>query len=136
VHGRRIISVDKVNVITVSFEELLDILISVPAQHGGPGNLVAIQVEDRQHDAVVDRVQKLDALPRAFERSRLRLAITDYCDGDEVRIIEYGAKGVRENVAEFAALVNRPGSLDAGVAWDASRSRELAEEAPQARGIP
>jgi hypothetical protein len=56
-------------------------------------------MEDRQHSPVVDRVQKFYAFPGAFEGSCLRLAVTDHCHGDEVRIIENGAKGVSEDVA-------------------------------------
>ena len=38
----------------------------------GPGDLVAVEVEDRQHRAVARGVQEADALPRALERRRSR----------------------------------------------------------------
>ena len=128
-HGQGVVSLDEVDLVTVGFEELLDVLIAVPAQHGRPGDLVAVQVEDGQHGAVADRVQELDGFPGAFERARLRLAVPDDGDGDEVRVIEDGAEGVREDVAELAALVDGAGGRDADVARDAARRRELAEEA-------
>jgi hypothetical protein len=119
----------------VGFEELADIRIRISAQHGGSGDFVAIQVEDGQHGTVTDRVQELDAFPGAFERSCLRLAVPDHRDSDEIRVIEDGAEGVREDVAEFSTLVHGAGGRNADVARDAARRRELAEEAPQARGV-
>src|SRR5579859_489985 len=106
----------------MSFEELLDILISVSTEHRGSRNLVAIQMQDRQHRAIVKGVQKLDTFPGTFERSRLRLPIADHRDGNEVGIIEDRAKSMCEDVAKFTTLVNRARSLDAGVARDAARS--------------
>ena len=128
VHRQRVVSLDPMDLITVAFEELLDILIAVPAQHGGAGDLVAVQVQDGQHGAVADRVEELDTFPGAFERTRLRLAVPDDGDGDEVRVIEDSAEGMHEDVAEFASLVNGTGGRDADVARDAARRRELAEE--------
>jgi len=92
-------------------------------------------MEDWQHSAVTDRVQELDAFPGAFERSCLRLAVPDHCDGDEIGVIEDSAEGMHEDVAEFSALVYGAGGRDADVAWDTARRRELAEEAPQAHGV-
>ena len=113
-----------------------NVLIAVPAHDGGPGDFVAVQVEDGQHwPHRQGRVQELDGFPRAFERPRLRLAVPDDGDGDEVRVIEDGSEGVREDVAEFATFVNRAGCLDAGVARDSARRRELTEEAAQARRV-
>src|SRR5690348_12939662 len=119
------------NLVTVGFEELLHILIAVSAHHGGSGDLVAVQVEDGQHGAVAGRVEELDAFPRAFEWSRLRLAVSDNGDGEEVRIIEGSAEGMSEDVAEFSALVDGAGGRNAGVTRDAARCRELSEEPAQ-----
>ncbi len=101
----------------------------------GPGDLVAVEVQDRQHRAVARRVQEADALPRALERTGLRLAVADDRDGDQIRVVEHGAEGVREHVAELAALVDRSRRRDADVAGDAARRRELAEEPAQAGGV-
>ena len=109
VHGRGIVALDKVDVVTVGFESPWHVLIAVAAHHGRPGDLVAVQVEDRQHCAVADRIEELDAFPGPFERPGLRLAIPDDGDGDQIRVIEGRAEGVREDVAELAALVNRAG---------------------------
>ena len=134
-HRHRIVPLDKMNVITVRVEELVDILISIPAQHRRSGNFVAIQMEDRKHCAIVDGVQKLDAFPRTLERSRLRFSIADHRDSNEIGIVENRAKGVREDVAQFAPLVNRAGSLDARVARNAPWRRKLAEQMPQSRHV-
>lgn len=119
------------NVIPVRVEKLLDIFISISAQYRRPGNFVAIQMEDRKYRAIVDGVQKLDAFPRTFERSRLRFSIADYRDGDEVGIIEDRPKRMREDVAQFTPLIYRAGSLDARMAWNTPWRGKLAEETPQ-----
>src|SRR5579864_6814242 len=108
------------NLVTVGFEELLDVLIAIPAQHGGSGDLVAVQVQDGQHGAVADWVQELDAFPGACERSRLRLTVPDDGDRDEVRVVEDSAKRMHEDVAELAAFMNGTGGRDTVVARDAA----------------
>ena len=134
VHGRQVVvALDEVHVVAVAFEQPLDVLIARAPEHGGPGDLVAVQVQDGQHGAVARRVEELDALPRALERPGLRLAVADDRDDDEVGVVERRAEGVHEHVAELAALVDRAGRRHADVARDAARRRELAEEPPQAR---
>src|SRR5207244_6219053 len=97
-----------------------------------PRDLVSVEVQDRQHCAVADRVQELHALPRALERTRFRLAVSDDSDCNEGGIVEDGAKGVNQDISQLAALVNRPRSRNAHVARDATRRRELPEETTDA----
>src|SRR5215467_2136402 len=85
-------------------------------------------MQDRQHRAVANGIQKLAPVPRGGERSSLRLAVADH-DGDEqIGIVEGGAEGVRDAVAELAPLVDRAGSLRRAVAADTAGERELLEE--------
>jgi hypothetical protein len=63
-------------------------------------------VQDRQHRAVRRRVQELVAVPGGRQRSGLGLAVADYAGNDQPRIIERGAIGVGQRIAEFAALVD------------------------------
>ncbi len=96
------------------------------------GDLVAVQVEDRQHGAVRLRVQELVRVPAGGQGPGLGLAVTDDAGDEEVGIVERGSVSVRQRVAELAALVDRARSLGRDVTRDASRERELPEELPQA----
>jgi hypothetical protein len=50
-------------------------------------------------------------------------------------VVERGAIGVRQRVAELAALVDRAGGLRRRVAGDAAREGELAEQGTHALGV-
>src|SRR5262245_4289955 len=89
-------------------------------------------MEDGEHAPVAGRVEELVAVPAGRERSGLGLAVTDDARDDQVRVIERGAVGVRQRVAELAALVNRSGRLRRHVARDAAGKAELLEEQLQA----
>src|SRR3954470_23593102 len=67
-------------------------------------------------------------MPARGERARLRLAVADDAAHEELRVVEGGAVGMRERVAELAPLVDRAGRLGRCVARDPARERELAEE--------
>ena len=70
---------------------------------------------------------------RRGQRPGLGFAVADD-DGDEqVRIVERGAEGVREAVAELAALVDGARRLRRAVAADAAGEGELLEELAHAR---
>ena len=70
-------------------------------------------------------------MPARRERTGLGLAVADHARNRQVGVVEGGAEGMREGVAELAPLVDRAGRLGRGVARDAARERELAEEALQ-----
>ena len=70
-------------------------------------------------------------MPARRERPGLGLAVADDARDEQVGVVEGGAVGVRERVAELAALVDRAGRLGRDVARDPARERELAEELAQ-----
>ena len=67
-------------------------------------------------------------MPARGQRPGLGLAVADDAGDDQVGVVERRAVGVRERVAELAALVDRAGRLRRHVAGDAARERELGEE--------
>src|SRR5437773_1222695 len=136
VDARRIVAGDEVDVVAVAAQQAPYRLVALTTEDGRAGDLVSVQVEDRQHRTVPRRVEEVDALPRALERPRLGLAVSDHGDRKEVRIVEGGAEGMHEDVAELAALVDGAGRRHAHVARHASRRRELAEEPLHALGVP
>ena len=104
------------------------VLVGGPAEHGRTGDLVAVEVEDRQDGAVAARVEEVRELPRAGERPGLRLAVPDDTGDEEVRVVHGRPAGVRQRIPELAALVDAAGGLDADVAGDPAGRGELPEQ--------
>ena len=89
-------------------------------------------MQDGQHRAIVARIEKLVGVPRRRQRPGLRLAVADHAGDDELGIVERGAEGVAERIAELATLVDRAGTFRRRVAGDAAGKRELQEQLLQA----
>ncbi len=106
------------------------------AQHRRIRNLVLIEVQDRQHRTVTGRVEEPDAFPASLQRPGLGFTITDHCRDQQVRVVERGAEGVHQSVAEFAALVDRPWRRDGDVARYPPGGGELPDQPGQARQVP
>src|SRR5262249_59417241 len=74
-------------------------------------------------------VEEFVGMPACRQRSSFRLAIADDAGNDQIGIVESCSVGVRDGIAEFAALVYRTGCLRRDVAGDAAGKRELGEQA-------
>ena len=94
-------------------------------------DLVAVEVQDRQNGAIANRVQELVDVPGSRQRAGFRFAVAHDGGDDQVGIIKGGAAGVRQHVAEFAALMDRARRLGRAVAADAAGKGELLEELAQ-----
>ena len=132
VHDRRIVTLDKVGLVAMTLEEARDLRVVGPAQDGGPGDLVLVEVQDRQHRTVPARVEEADALPGALQGSRLCLAVANHGGHEQVRVVEGRAEGMGEHIAELAALVDRARGGNAHMARHAAGRGELAEESTHA----
>lgn len=121
-------TLEDVRRVAVPDHEGVQLLLADPGEDGRVGDLVAVEVEDRQDDAVLGRVDELVRVPARGERAGLGLAVTDDGRHEEVRVVERRAVRVRERVAELAALVDRSGRLWGDVARDATREGELPEQ--------
>ena len=127
-HLRRIIALDKMGRIAVAAHEVVKLVVGNPRQHGRIGDLVAVEVQDRQHGAVARRVQKLVGMPACRERPSLRFAVAHNRSDDEIGVVESRAKGVRKRIAEFAALVDGAGRLGRHMTRNSAGKGELGEE--------
>ena len=67
-------------------------------------------------------------MPARRQRPRLGLAVADHAADEQIGIVEGGAVGVCDRVAELAALVDRAGHLGRDMARYATREGELAKE--------
>jgi hypothetical protein len=106
-------------------EQTDDVGVVGPAEDRGPGDLVAVEVQDRQDRAVAARVEECGNLPRSGQRPGLGLPVTDDARHRQLRMVERGTRGVREGVAELTALVNAARHLHADVAGHPARGGEL-----------
>ncbi len=91
-------------------------------------DLVAIEVQDRQHRAVAYRVDELVGVPRRGKRPGLGLAVSDDAGDDQVGVVERHAIGVRQAVAKLTAFVNGAGRFRRDVAADMAGKGKLLEE--------
>ncbi|MDQ0893382.1 hypothetical protein QFZ26_000937 [Agromyces ramosus] len=139
VHRRRLLAVeaagDEQRLVAIAAEELDEFSLGDAGEEGGVRDLVAVEVQDRQHGPVVDRVQERMPAPAPREWTGLGLAVADDARDDEPGVVERRAEGVHERVAELAALVDRSRRLGGRMRRDAARERELPHEALEARRV-
>ena len=121
VYLRGVVAFDKIGLVAVAFQKAGEFLVGNARQHRRPGDLISVQVQDRQHRAVAGRIEEFVGMPAGGQGSGLRFSIADHAAGQQVRIVEDRAKGVRQRIAQFSALVNRAGSLGRRVARNAAR---------------
>ncbi|GCB44069.1 hypothetical protein SNL152K_1354 [Streptomyces sp. NL15-2K] len=136
VHGHRVVAGDVDRVVAVAAQQLVEFAFRQPGQHRRVGDLVAVQVQDRQDGTVVDGVEELVGVPGRGQRPGLRLAVTDDAGDHQVRAVEGGSVGVREGVAQFAALVDGAGRLGRHMARHAAGEGKLPEQPGHAVGVP
>src|SRR6266478_327762 len=129
VHQYGIIAFHEVGLVTIAAEKLLQFLVTDASKEGGIGNFVTVQVQNRQHRSIVDRIQEFVRMPTTRQRPGFSLAIADNASDYQVRIVKGGAVTVGERVTEFPPFVNRSARLGRCMTGNAARERELLKEA-------
>ena len=127
-HLARIVSADEMRLVAVAAQQLSQLVVADAREHRRIGDLPAVQVQDRQHRPIGRRIDELVRMPAGGERGRLRLAVADHAGDHEPRVVERRAPGVRQRVAQLAALVDRPRHLGRHMARHAVGPRELAKQ--------
>lgn len=127
-HNGRIVSLNEQRFIAIANEQRAQFVFGNAGQDGRIGDLVAVQMQDRQHSAVARRVEKLVRVPRGGKRPGFGFAVTDDAGDDKVRIVESGAIGMGKRVTQLAALVNRAGHIGRDMARNPTRKGELPEQ--------
>ena len=123
-----IVALDEMRRVAVAAQQMVELLVRNAREHGRIGDLVAVEMQDRQHRAVAHGIEELVRMPARRQRPGLGLAVADDAGDDQVGIVERRAVGVRQRVAELAALVDRARRLRRDVARDAAGEGELGEE--------
>ena len=130
-----LLRLEEVRVVAVTDHQAAQFVGRNAGQHRRIRDLVAVQMQDWQHHAVLGGVHELVGMPARRERSGLRLTVADDRGDEQVRVVERGAVGVRERVAQLAALVDRARRLGSDVRRNAAREGELPKQPPQTLGV-
>jgi len=120
-HNLRFAAFHKIWLVSVPCEKVSQMGVIHAAEHGWVCNLVTVQVQDGKNGAVACGIQELVRMPTRSQRPCFRLAIADHAANQEVRVIKCGAVGVRNRIAQFAALMNRAWRLGSDMARNAAR---------------
>src|SRR6266699_1997136 len=129
VHPGRHTSLDKVRRVAIADEQRFQFLVTYTSQKSWVIDLVAVQMQDRQHRSVGDRIEKFVTMPAGGERAGFSLAVTHHYQSDKVWVVVNGPVSVRDAIAQFTALVNASGRFRSGVAADSAGERKLLKEA-------
>ncbi len=127
-HDLRLVSFDEDRRVAIAFQEFAELFRTDPRQHCRIGDLVAVEMQNRENGSVRDGIKELVAMPGSRKRTGLGLAIADDAGHDQVGIVKYRAISVGQRIAELPAFMNRSWRLGGGMARDSAREGELAEQ--------
>ncbi len=136
VHRGRVVAGDMDRIVAVAAQQGVQFVLRDAGEHRGIGDLVAVEMQDRQHGAVVHRVEELRGVPGRGERPGLRLPVADHAGDQQPRVVERRTVGMREGVAQLAALMDGARRLRRDMAGHPARERELPEQQLHPRPVP
>src|ERR1017187_4056235 len=91
-------------------------------------DLVAVEVQNRQHSSVGNWVEELVELPCGGQGARFRFSVADDAGDDEFGIVERGPEARAERLPQSPPFVNRPRGRRRNMAENPAGKRELLEE--------
>ena len=106
-HDLGVIPLDEEGPVAEANKQTFELSVRDSREHGWVGDLVTVQVQDRQHGTVRCGIQKLVRVPGGRERSGLGFAVADYARNDEAGIVESRTVGMRQSVTKLATLMDR-----------------------------
>ena len=126
-HRLWLVPFDEIGRIAVAAQQVLELFAADAGEDRRIGDLVAVQMEDRQHGSVVRGVQELVGVPARGQWAGLGFAVADDTCDDQLRVVKRCAEGVAQAVAQLTPLVDRARCLGSDVTGDAAREGELLE---------
>ncbi len=94
VHGFGLVAFDEVALVAVAGEKRFEFGVRDAREHGGTGDFVAVEMEDRENGAVARGVEEFVGVPGGGAGAGLGFAIADDAAGEEVGVVEDRAIGV------------------------------------------
>ena len=131
----RIVAAHETDLVAMPFDQGAHVVVGHASHHGGIGDLVAVEMQDRQHRAIARRVQEGDALPAAGQRGGFCLAVADHRRDQQIGVVEGRAEGMAQHIPKLAAFMDRSRGRNADVTGNAARGGELAKEGAHARFV-
>ena len=131
VHDRGVVALDEIRLMAVAAHQVGQLLVADAGQQRGVGDLVAVEVQDRQHRAVASRVQELVGMPARGQRAGLRFAVAHDAGDDQSGVVEGRPIGVGQRIAQFAPFMDRARHFGRHMAGHAVRPGELAKQPQQ-----
>ena len=128
VHVCRVAALHEVRRPAIAHKQGFQFIVRDAGEHGGIVDLIAVELQDRQHRAIPDRVQELVGMPRGGQWTGFGFPIANHDGDQQVGIIVGRAKGVRDAIAQLAALMNRTGCFRCAVTANAAGEGKLLEE--------
>src|ERR1700682_1825819 len=80
-HRFGVVTFDEIRPVPVADKQTLQFILADASQQGGVRDLVAVQMQDRQHRSITRRVQKLVRVPACRQWSGLGLTVAYYTTG-------------------------------------------------------
>src|SRR5262249_42020531 len=124
-HFCRLVTFDKNWRVAVAPEELIEFLMSDASEDAWIGNLVPVQVKNRQDCTIRCGIEKLVRVPTGGERASLGFTVTNDGRHDQARIIKGSPVRVTKRVAQFAAFVNGAGRFRGHMTGNAAGKGKL-----------
>ena len=115
-------------IVAVAAQQLRQFLPADAGQHRRVGDLEPVQMKDRKHRTITGRIEEFVGVPTGGERASFRFAIANNATDDQVRIVEGGAIGMSQRIAEFAAFMDRAGRFRRDVAGNSVGPGKLAKQ--------
>ena len=101
-----IMAFDEIGFVAVACEEARQFVLADAGEYGGVRNLVAVEVQNRQHGAVTHRVEEFVGMPTGRQWARFRFPVAHHARHNQVGVVKCRAIGMRHSVSQFPALVN------------------------------
>src|SRR5579862_4089254 len=119
-HRLGFVALDKIWLPTVASEELYELLVVHAPEHRGVRDLVAVEMENRQHRAVARGIQKLIAVPARSQWAGFCFPISDHATNEQLGIVKYRSASVHDRIAQLSTFVDRARGLGRSMARNSS----------------
>src|SRR5437773_7509990 len=103
-HRTRLVAFNEMRGIAIANEQRLELLPRDASKHGRTGNLVTIEMQDREHRAVANGIERLVRVPAGRHWPGFGFAITDVARDHPLGIIAGRPVRVCEPITEVASL--------------------------------
>ena len=87
----RIFAFDEIRLVSITDEQVCQLLFWNAREHRGTGDLVAVQVQDGQDCAIELGIQEFVGMPTGGARAGFSLAVADNATDEKIRIVECSA---------------------------------------------